>query len=193
MEERILIGGLGGQGVLVIGKVLSHACVLEGKEIVYMEEYGDSVRGGVVSCSLIVSSESIASPIIEEPTMGIALSPHFLEVFESQLGQKGLLIVNSSLVSQRPYRRDLILLEIPATELASEMGNSLLSNMIILGGLIGCTGICHLETSFQGIERTLPEHRRSMISSNIKGIKRGLEYYLSRNPKENGTFSDSSG
>jgi 2-oxoglutarate ferredoxin oxidoreductase subunit gamma len=182
MEERILIGGLGGQGVLVIGKVLSHACVLEGKEIVYMEEYGDSVRGGVVSCSLIVSDELIASPIIEEPTICVALAPHFLEVFESQLGQKGLLIVNSSLISQRPHRQDLTILEIPATELASELGNSLLSNMIALGGLIGCTAICHLETSFEGIERTLPEYRKSMVPTNIKGIKRGFEYCLSRNP-----------
>ena len=182
MEERILIGGLGGQGVLVIGKVLSHACVLEGKEIAYMEEYGDSVRGGVVSCSLIVSSESIASPIIEEPTIGVALAPHFLEVFESQLGQKGLLIVNSSLIPQRSYRQGLTILEIPATELASGLGNPLLTNMIVLGSLIGCAPICHLETCFEGIERTLPDYRKSMVSTNIKGIKRGFEYCLSRNP-----------
>ena len=184
MEERIIIGGLGGQGVLVIGKVLSHACVLEGKEITYMEGYGDSVRGGVVSCSLVVSDESIASPIVEEPTICVALSKSFMKSFEKRLSRGGRLILNRPPNSQINLRKDISALEIPATELALELGNVLLTNMVALGGLIGFTKISRLESVFQGVERTLPEHRKSMAPMNIRGIEKGHKYYLSNSQRK---------
>lgn len=184
MEERIIIGGLGGQGVLVIGKVLSHACVLEGKEITYMEGYGDSVRGGVVSCSLVVSDESIASPIVEEPTICVALSKSFMKSFEKRLSRGGRLILNRPPNSQINLRKDISALEIPATELALELGNVLLTNMVALGGLIGFAKVSRLESVFQGVERTLPEHRKSMAPMNIRGIEKGHKYYLSNSQRK---------
>lgn len=179
MEERIVIGGLGGQGILVIGKVLSHACVLEGKEIAYMEAYGDNVRGGAVSCSLVISDEPIASPIVEEPTIGVALGPNFVDSLESRLEQGGLLIVNESLIPHRHYRRDLFVLEIPATQQAVKLGTRLLANMVALGGLIGYAQIVSLESVFRGLERVLPDYRKSMISTNREGIGTGYAYGLS--------------
>lgn len=179
MEESLIIGGLGGQGVLVIGKILCHAAVFEKKEITYMENYGDSVRGGSVSCSVVISDQKISSPIVESPTICVALGKAFLDIFEKALHPGGLLVLNRLPANSKPARKDLSVFEIPATELALKLGNILLANMVILGGLIGCSRILRLESTLACVTSVLPHYRKSMSAVNIKAIETGYAYYLS--------------
>ena len=61
MLDEIIIAGFGGQGILLIGRLIAQAGMLEGKQVSWMPSYGPEMRGGTANCTVIVSSEEVAS------------------------------------------------------------------------------------------------------------------------------------
>ncbi|MFH1414257.1 MAG: 2-oxoacid:acceptor oxidoreductase family protein, partial [Candidatus Omnitrophota bacterium] len=54
MVERIIIAGAGGQGIMLLGKVLAEAAMREGNFVTWMPSYGAEVRGGTAHCMVIL-------------------------------------------------------------------------------------------------------------------------------------------
>ena len=84
MTNEIIISGFGGQGVMAIGKTLTEAGMKEGMEVSWLPSYGPEMRGGTANCSVVLSDESIVSPIVLEPTELIAMNLPSLLKFESR-------------------------------------------------------------------------------------------------------------
>ncbi|MBO5769493.1 MAG: 2-oxoacid:acceptor oxidoreductase family protein, partial [Bacteroidales bacterium] len=64
MKEELIIAGFGGQGVLSMGKILAYSALMENKEVTWMPSYGPEQRGGTANVTVIVSDQSISSPIL---------------------------------------------------------------------------------------------------------------------------------
>ena len=136
MTERVIIAGFGGQGVMTMGKLFASAAMREGREVTYVPGYGPEVRGGTANCHLVISDEPIYSPTVEEASALLLFNQLSYDKFRKQLGDGGLLVLNSSLAKtdaalERASRGRC--LPIPATEAANEIGSVLVTNVIMLG------------------------------------------------------------
>lgn len=135
MTTEIIFAGFGGQGVILAGKILALAGMSDGKYVSHIPSYGAAMRGGTANCSVIVSDEEIASPVIEKPDVVVALNKPSMVKFEQWLKPNGLLIYNSSLIDIEPSRTDIRKLKLPCNEIAEETKNPRGANMVVLGCL----------------------------------------------------------
>ena len=107
MKKEFIFAGFGGQGTLLIGKFLALACMKDGKHVSWLPSYGPEMRGGTANCSVIVSDEPIASPLVDEPDVVIAMNEPSLDKFEPRIKPGGLLVINSSLIDRQSVRDDI--------------------------------------------------------------------------------------
>jgi len=135
MTTEIIFAGFGGQGVILAGKILALAGMSEGKYVSHIPSYGAEMRGGTANCSVIVSDDEIASPVIEKPDVVVALNKPSMTKFEPMLKSGGLLIYNSSLIDSKPSRKDIKTISLPANDIAEKCNNARGANMVVLGCL----------------------------------------------------------
>ena len=135
MTTEIIFAGFGGQGVILAGKILTLAGMSEDKYVSHIPSYGAEMRGGTANCSVIVSYEEVAYPVIENPDFVVALNNRCMTKFEQLLKPNGLLIYNSSLIDIKPSRTDIKTLALPCNEMAMESNNPRGANMVVLGCL----------------------------------------------------------
>jgi 2-oxoglutarate ferredoxin oxidoreductase subunit gamma len=133
------------------------------------------MRGGTANCSIVISDEPIGSPIIDYPNALIAMNGPSLEKFEDKIIKGGLIITNSSLVEAKPKRADVEFIGVSATEMASDMGNLTYANIIILGKLLGKTGIITKESFEAALKKVLPEKKHFMIPDEMKALVVGYD------------------
>jgi 2-oxoglutarate ferredoxin oxidoreductase subunit gamma len=172
---QIIIAGFGGQGVLFAGKLLAHSAMLEDKHVTWFPSYGAEIRGGTANCTVIISDEMIGSPVVSRPDALLIMNQASMERFEPRLKRGGLLIMNTSLIKNPTKRSDIEIIRIKATDTAKELGNSQAANMVMLGALIGKTGILSRKTIFNSLQGIMPEHRKKAIPLNEKAFKKGAE------------------
>lgn len=172
---QLIISGFGGQGILLIGKVLAHSAMLEGKHVTWFPSYGAEIRGGTANCTVIISEEIIGSPAVRSPDALLIMNEASLERFEQRLKPHGLLIMNTSLIKNSPGRSDIETVKIKATDIAKGLGNSQAANMVMLGALIAKTGIINLNTVSTALKELSSEHKKHLLPLNKKACKKGLE------------------
>jgi 2-oxoglutarate ferredoxin oxidoreductase subunit gamma len=141
MIEQVIMAGFGGQGVMSMGQLLAYSGMLEGKNVSWLPSYGPEMRGGTANCNVIVSDDEIGSPIVTEATAVIAMNLPSLDKFEHSVMPGGTLIINSSLIERKCSRTDIDVFYIPANEIADELGNNRVANMVMLGAYLKKTGI----------------------------------------------------
>jgi len=177
---NLIIAGFGGQGVLVIGNLLAYAAMNEGKHVTYLPTYGVEMRGGTASCTIVISSKEIGSPIVERPHSAIVMNLPSLVRYEPRLLPKGLLMFNSSLIDPKEAKRkDIEFLPIPVNEIAIENGSPKLANMIALGAFNEKMNLVQMTSLYESFEKVLDERYHSLIPSNIKAIKIGAKFVQS--------------
>lgn len=176
MREEIIFAGFGGQGIMLMGKLLSYAAMNSGKFVTWMPSYGAEVRGGTAHSMVIISEEKIASPVVKEPSVCIVMNMPSLQKFESKVKKKGILILNKSLIKSEAKRKDIDILEIPATDMAARLGNTRVGNMIMLGALLAKRDILPIESLIDSLKNVISKHYYNMISVNEKAIREGFRY-----------------
>lgn len=174
MTHEIIIAGFGGQGVMVIGQLLTYAGMIEQKFVSWIPSYGPEMRGGTANCSIIISDEPVGAPIVSESTAVVAMNFPSLEKFEPTLKQNGLLLINSSLVEQDAKRRDINIYKIPANEIANELGNAKVANMVVLGALVAATGAVSLESVLQAFTKMFAK-RPELLDVNKAALLTGAK------------------
>lgn len=172
MTERVIIAGSGGQGVMLLGKILAEAAMREGKFVTWLPSYGAEVRGGTSHSMVIISDKEIGSPYIEKPDSLIIMNAPSLERFKNRLTQKSLLILNSSLVPG--YKnKNARLLEFPFTDIAIKLGNIRVANMVALGCFIAQKKVVGLKSISRVISEIAPEEKKHLIEINKKALEEG--------------------
>ena len=175
MMDKVILAGFGGQGVMFLGKLLAYAGMGSDLELCWIPSYGPEMRGGTANCSVILSDEEIHSPVIDKADGAIVLNKPAYEKFSSRIKPGGVLIVNSSLAKIENPRTDIKIVEIPATEIANELGNSSIANMVCLGALIPSLNLVDLPKIEKAIKK-LTSKRPDTFDSNLNAINKGIEF-----------------
>lgn len=170
--QKLFFAGSGGQGIILMGQMVTYAAMFEHKATTYYPSYGPEMRGGTANCTVVVSDKTVSCPLIFEADAVVAMNLPSLLKFEQMVKPGGTLLINSSIVDRRPARTDIRVLEIPTMEIANEIGNPRGANMVMLGAAIRATNVVAQET----IERVMREKaftgkKAETIPLNIKAFE----------------------
>jgi 2-oxoglutarate ferredoxin oxidoreductase subunit gamma len=174
MTHEIIMAGFGGQGVMLLGKILATAAMIDGKETTWLSSYGPEMRGGTANCSVVVSDKSIGSPYVAEPTAAVVLNSPSFEKFEPLVKSGGILIVNSSLIELRSARTDIRSFLVPCTDITVELGNPRGTNLVALGALLAATSAVSREAATKAIAKNF-EGKSISVSSLDQLVQRGFD------------------
>ena len=174
-QAKIIMAGFGGQGIVVIGNIIARACVVEDKNVTGMVSYGAEMRGGTANATVVVSDEEIASPYVVHPTHAIILNHPSLGRFEPDVVEGGLILLNTSLMQRDVERNDLQQIKIAATEIAHELDNLRVANIVALGAFIQHTGLLKMQSIKQGLKDLFGEKKPALVELNLKALAAGAE------------------
>lgn len=175
MQKEIIIAGFGGQGVLFGGQVLAYAAMDSGKVVTWIPSYGPEMRGGTANCTVIIADEEIGSPLVKNPPLAIALNLPSFDKYEEVLAPGGTLIVNQSMVDRSAKRNDINVIFVPCNEIAEEIGDKKLLNMVAVGALLTALPELTLKDIEKALEGHLPARHKHLLPKNYEALKRGFE------------------
>jgi 2-oxoglutarate ferredoxin oxidoreductase subunit gamma len=175
MERNLMVAGFGGQGVMMLGKLLSYAtCESTDYNVTFFPSYGAEQRGGTANCYVVISDEPIGAPLGDSMNDLVVMNGPSLNKFLYKLVPGGTLFINSSIVTDEIKRTDIDVVRVPVTEMAVEMGNIKVINIIMLGAYIGYTKCLPEDLVLDTIIRKLGK-KASLIPLNKEAFVKGLE------------------
>ena len=175
MESNVTICGSGGQGILLSGTLIAHAALEEGKNATWLPSYGAEKRGGLSYCVVVISDSEIASPIPGFPSVIIGLDNIGLNAYEDTLSEEGLVILNTSLIKREIKKKDAKVLKFPFNDIAGELGNQRVLNMVAAGTYAGATKVLKLESLIKALEKIMSKKHLNMLDVNKKALQKGYE------------------
>lgn len=172
MKHEVIFSGIGGQGVILAGKLLCTAAAKEGYTVTLAPAYGQEKRGGRTSCQVVISDE-IGSPVISEADLILVFDEKSLEDYEKKVKKDGYLLINSSMINIEPKRTDIKVVKIPLNDVANEVGNARTANMVALGAVLKYLRLISLED----IKKVMTEEMKSsIVEINQKALQAGYDY-----------------
>ena len=176
MLEKVILAGLGGQGMMLLGRLIAHALMLEGKNVTFFPSYGTEVRGGTAYYHLTVSEEEIFSPVIEEADALIMMNlPSYLK-FKDFLKPDSKLFLNSSMIDKIDNETNVDIYRIPATKIANDIGNIVASNMVMLGAYNEVKNLVSIPVFLSCLKNVLSGRKEPFYEVNKLAIERGAEF-----------------
>jgi len=176
MYEGIFFAGFGGQGIVLAGKIVCLAAMGEGKHVSHIPSYGAEMRGGTANCSVIVSDDEIASPLVPRPGVCVVMNKPSLLKFQSIVKPGGLLIWNESLIDIVPDRSDIEILAVRANEIAEAAGSYKAANMAMLGALLKRRpSVASMNAVLAVLDEAVSARHRELNQVNRKALAGGYE------------------
>lgn len=173
MEEKIIIAGFGGQGVMAMGQMLTYSGMIEDKNVSWLPSYGPEMRGGTANCNVIISDEGVGSPVVTEGTTAIVLNRPSLDKFEEAVVPGGKLFINASLIDRKSEREDIDVYYIPANDIANDLGNNRVANMVMLGAYLKVAKTVELDSIYEAFKQVFGETKAHLLPINKEAIEKG--------------------
>lgn len=174
---KFIMSGFGGQGIMAMGQLITYAGMHENKHVSWLPSYGPEMRGGAANCSVIISSDPIGAPTITKSSNVVVMNEPSLEKFEESVLPGGNLFINSSLVSKKPRRDDINIYEIPVNNIASDLGNSKIANMVMLGAVLKITDVVKKDSLIEAFKKVYGPSKEKLLPLNEEAITVGANYF----------------
>ena len=144
-REEIVLGGFGGQGIILAGYITGQAAsIYDKKNATFTQDYGPEARGGACRAQVVVSDGEISYPFVEKPTVLAVMSQEAYTKYSPLLSEGGILIIDDSMVKTEKTKKDDFY-SVPATKMAQELGRSAVANIVMLGFLTAVTKLISLD------------------------------------------------
>ena len=183
IDANIIMAGFGGQGMLLSGKLLAYAAMGRGLEVSWLPSYGPEMRGGTANVTVCISDTPIGSPYVTKPTALVVMNQPSLEKFGHQVVPGGAIIVNSTLVPITIERDDCAILYIDASTIARDKGTARAANLVMLGALVGMTGLVTPEDCIDIIKQEFAR-KAKFIPANIAAFEAGYSKGITTTERE---------
>jgi len=171
-REEVFCAGFGGQGIMFMGKLLAEAALMASRHVTWMPSYGAEVRGGTAYSMIKVSESEIASPIVKNPDVLIAMNRPSLLKYEGSVRPGGMIILNRTLSDTLPKRKDVKALNIPMTKIAASLGNTRCANMIAVGAFLKRSRMLSLRYAVSALKKMLKD-KEDLFILNKKALEKG--------------------
>ena len=175
MEMSLVLGGIGGQGVQTIGKMITYGANEADYYTTFLPAYGGAMRGGTSNCSVMISDEEIAAPTKHKVDCVIAMGKEALAELQDRVRPGGLLVINSSIVTELPDRDDIEVIGIPVIGIAEQCGSAKSMNVVMLGFIAQKTGVIPTEIMYNVVMDKMGK-KAQFIEMNRKAFWAGVDY-----------------
>jgi Pyruvate/2-oxoacid:ferredoxin oxidoreductase gamma subunit len=174
MERELLVTGIGGQGIQLAAQVVARAALAEGREVQLFGSYGGMMRGGNTEATLVVADGPVEAP----PTVGSAWSAivmhhDFSEPTLARLRSGGVVMLNTTVFDRPIDREAYVVVDLPATDLAVEVGNIMAASMVMVGAYAAVTGLAQLDALVDAVAASLPPYRARHAGLNQDALRAG--------------------
>ena len=173
-EFQIKVAGFGGQGVLLLGQLLTEMGMREGLEVSWLPSYGPEMRSGSAHCHVCLSKERIGSPLVSHPDVLVAMNELSLRKFASQIASGGLILYNQDRLPQDFQLPQARVICIPASAIADKLGSTKATNIVMMGALLEETE-CLLPATAEGVLATKIK-KVELMEINRKALAAGREF-----------------
>lgn len=172
---KYLFSGFGGQGILFSGKFLAYKGLTEGKQVSWLPSYGPEMRGGTASCGVILSDDSVGSPIVSAPDVLVAMNLPSLDRYEDAVVPGGMIFADSTLIERGIHRTDVKFFPVPATKLAQDAGFPTLANMVLVGKIMKELGEFNEAGVDAAIRKVISAKHADMLEVNLNALRLGAK------------------
>lgn len=177
---KIMLAGEGGQGVQSVAEILADSANNEGKEALYIPNFGVEQRGGVSIAFLQISTERIGAPKFNTGDIVVALSERAIHRTKQYVGENTVFLYDTSIeIAKEDLPQNAAkVLAIPALEIAQKELHPRVFNVIILGAIVAATKVVADKDAKNAIEKKLGykfEQNPKLRELNYKAIDRGIE------------------
>ena len=179
MQNEVKFAGFGGQGIMMIGKILAKAVISDGMEVAWIPSYGPEMRGGTAYCTVVSSDRPIGSPIIKNPKHLVAMNLPSLVKFAPTVKPGGVIFINGSLINKDSGRDDIDELIIPVIDIAKDLGNTKAANIVALSAFVTRSEIVSFESLISAVKSEFSK-KEKLIPLNLKALEVGRERALSK-------------
>ena len=163
---KMFFAGSGGQGVLLMGQIITYAAMLEGKEATFLPSYGPEMRGGTANCTVVVSDKPVSSPLIYEADIAVLMNRPSMDKFEPMVKAGGFMFYNESIIDRKPERADIKSVAVDLAARCAALGNDKVANMVMLGEVVRGTGVVQVDTVFKVFEKVFSGRKAALIPLN---------------------------
>jgi len=177
MLQKTVMSGIGGQGILFSGLCMAWTAMIEGHHVTYLPSYGAEMRGGVTSCTIAISDEEIASPVASSPDYLVIMDNQSLLRLQNLSAPGGEVFLNTSIVTDRPVRGDIEIVEIPVNDLAQKTVGEKYANMVMLGAFVSKTHNVKLNSIIDNMEEILGKSKARFKGNNIEALQIGYDFF----------------
>ncbi len=172
MQNEVQFAGFGGQGIMLMGQIMAQAAMQQGYEVVWIPSYGPEMRGGTAYCTVVISDRLIGSPIIRNPKHLVAMNRPSLEKFAPSVKSGGTIFINSSIISIDAGRDDVDVVKVPIIEIAKELGNVKIANIIALAAFVSRSQVVDFELLRESVKAKFA-NKEKLIPLNMKALEEG--------------------
>ena len=174
MRHDVFIAGYGGQGVLLAGNLLSYAAIHEGNNVSFFPAYGVEKRGGSAMCTIVFAEGDTGSPVVGHPSVALILNQLSFDKYAAKIKPGGICVVNSTLVDSSTLDlSEIRVINVPMNQIALEMGDVRMVNMIACGAYAAATGALALASMEEALKKVLPERNHGLIPANLQAMEAG--------------------
>ncbi len=168
--HKLFFAGSGGQGILLMGQMITYAAMLEDKSATFFPSYGPEMRGGTANCTVVVSDKPVSCPVIYEADAIVVMNLPSLIKFEPMVKPGGVLLINTSIIDQPAKRTDIKVCSVPVNEIAGELGSIKVANMVMLGALVRATNVVSEKSIEQVMHKTFTGEKAKLNDANMKAF-----------------------
>ena len=175
MKSSFVFSGSGGQGIMSAGITLAQTAISMGKHATYLPEYGPEQRGGSAKCTVVISEETIVSPLPLRCDNLILMNEQALAKYGEDVKEGGVMLLNSSRIKEPIEKEGVKVIAAPVDDIALELGSPRVANIILLGILIGATQIVDSQTLEGALQKKFGDKKPEVLEMNLRALERGIE------------------
>ncbi|HZK62378.1 MAG TPA: 2-oxoacid:acceptor oxidoreductase family protein [Anaerovoracaceae bacterium] len=176
--KEVVFAGLGGQGVLTTGLVISQIAVSKDMNATWIPQYGSAMRGGTANCTVKFGEGMIYNPSQEEPNILLAMNNPSFKKFVGIVSPGGTVIIDSTLVTcDTNVRDDITVISIPSSEMALEIGHAKGANIIMAGLIAKVSGDFTETEGLEGMNKMFNKKGKGKFEAlNTKAFQLGYNF-----------------
>ncbi len=174
--SEVVIAGMGGQGAQLIGKLLAELLMPHYRHVTWFPVLSPFMRGSPTECTVVFSQEEISSPIVDNPAAAVVMDQYSFDLYVEKMAPGSALIMDASIIKEKVKRDDIRVLEVPATEMARELGSEQAANFVLLGVYLKAEEVLPMETVLQGLSEKLSQDgKEKFMELNAGALRKGWE------------------
>lgn len=174
-STQIRVAGFGGQGVMLFGQLLSYVATAKQLNTIWYPSYGPETRGGTANCSVVIAEGRINSPVFKDATHLVAFNAPSAEKFMHNLQPGGIIFFNSSIVDKNIFSSiSSKSIGIPINDIANELGNPKVINMVLLGAYLEITKMFTVDDVLSALKQLWGPSKAHLIDINERALNAGI-------------------